>query len=552
MLPLRPIYSVLLLLVVTQPIFAQSTSEWRADLEYLHQKVVNDYPNLFHNVSQAEWEAAVQQLNERIPSLQRHEIIVEMARLVAMFRIGHTAMRLGIWHSGGDSPTGFHHLPLMTYTFDDGVYIRSAHRDHSDLVGAKLLAVGELPVDKALEAIRPIVPHENEMGFLSSAPFFLACPEVLHATGVIEQLDEVALTVLKEGKEWKVVIKPVKGMGFPGNYGYCSKDSDWVDANHSASEPMPLWLTDLDRKRYFKYLPEAKTVYVRHSTVRHEDDETIPQFFERVYDFIEKENVEKFVLDVRLNGGGNNYLNKEVITGAIRSKVNERGRFFIITGRRTFSACQNLINELEKYTEAIFVGEPSSENVNFYGDNRRESLPNSGLDVFLSYLWWQNHDPRDTRSWKAPDIAVDLSFDDYRRNHDPMLAAVLNWKPTPSLTENVKVLVQKGSADKAYEIAQQYISDPQRRYVASDMENKLNNLGYDFMGRNEVTKASEVFRINMKLFPESANTYDSYGESLWKLGKTEEAERYYKKALQMDPDGVVGENAKAMLERIRR
>ena len=47
---------------------------------------------------------------------------------------------------------------------------------------------------------------------------------------------------------------------------------------------------------------------------------------------------------------------------------------FVIIGRRTFSACQNLVNELDNYTNAIFIGEPTAENINFYGDTRPGSL----------------------------------------------------------------------------------------------------------------------------------------------------------------------------------
>lgn len=46
--------------------------------------------NLFHTITPAEVDAAIQRLRERIPKLARHEIIVEMARIVAMVGDGHT------------------------------------------------------------------------------------------------------------------------------------------------------------------------------------------------------------------------------------------------------------------------------------------------------------------------------------------------------------------------------------------------------------------------------------------------------------------------------
>ena len=57
--------------------------------------------------------------------------------------------------------------------------------------------------------------------------------------------------------------------------------------------------------------------------------------------------------------------------------------------------------------------------------------------------------------------------------------------------------------------------------------------------------------MNVELFPESANVYDSYAESWWKLGNKEEAIKFYKIAISKDPNGVTGENAKKILEQIQ-
>ena len=60
-----------------------------------------------------------------------------------------------------------------------------------------------------------------------------------------------------------------------------------------------------------------------------------------------------------------------------------------------------------------------------------------------------------------------------------------------------------------------------------------------------------VFEINTKLFPESANAFDSYAECLMNRGKKEEALKYYQVAIEKDKDGATAENAKKMIERIK-
>ena len=91
-------------------------------------------------------------------------------------------------------------------------------------------------------------------------------------------------------------------------YGFIKQNEDWLDVR--VQEATPLYLKNLDKIYFYEYLPQQKTVYVRHSQIQDDPEETIPEFYTRVFDFIENNDVEKLIIDVRLNGGGNNYKNK--------------------------------------------------------------------------------------------------------------------------------------------------------------------------------------------------------------------------------------------------
>lgn len=71
-------------------------------------------------------------------------------------------------------------------------------------------------------------------------------------------------------------------------------------------------------------------------------------------------------------------------------------------------------------------------------------------------------------------------------------------------------------------------------------ENEMNQVGYQFMGKEMVEEASEVFKLNMEAFPESFNVYDSYAEAQMKLGNNEEAITYYKKSIEINPGNQNG------------
>ena len=65
----------------------------------------------------------------------------------------------------------------------------------------------------------------------------------------------------------------------------------------------------------------------------------------------------------------------------------------------------------------------------------------------------------------------------------------------------------------------------------------------------QFAKAIEVFRLNLEVFPESFNVYDSYAEALMKSGDIENAIVNYKKSLALNPDN---NNAREMLKRLEK
>jgi glyoxylase-like metal-dependent hydrolase (beta-lactamase superfamily II) len=67
-------------------------------------------------------------------------------------------------------------------------------------------------------------------------------------------------------------------------------------------------------------------------------------------------------------------------------------------------------------------------------------------------------------------------------------------------------------------------------------ERNLNALGYYFLDRERYDEAIEVFELNVELFPETANPYDSLGEAYMARGDTELAIEAYSKALAINPD----------------
>ena len=80
-------------------------------------------------------------------------------------------------------------------------------------------------------------------------------------------------------------------------------------------------------------------------------------------------------------------------------------------------------------------------------------------------------------------------------------------------------------------------------------ESEFNDLGYRLMGAGEMKAAIEIFKLNVELFPNSANVYDSLAEAYMNSGDTRKAIKNYKKSLELNPDN---NNAREMLKKLEK
>jgi tetratricopeptide (TPR) repeat protein len=66
-------------------------------------------------------------------------------------------------------------------------------------------------------------------------------------------------------------------------------------------------------------------------------------------------------------------------------------------------------------------------------------------------------------------------------------------------------------------------------------EAELNRLGYQLLQAKKVADAIEIFKLNVEMFPQSGNAYDSLGEAYMTHGDKDLAIANYKKSLELDP-----------------
>jgi hypothetical protein len=170
----------------------------------------------------------------------------------------------------------------------------------------------------------------------------------------------------------------------------------------------PLFRQRPQEQFWYSQLPDGQTMYV---SFRRYDD--LGDKARQLFQAIDRSPPKRLVIDLRQNGGGDFFEGRKHLVNPVKSRpvVNQKGRLFVIIGRRTFSAAMVNAIDFRKDTQAILVGEPIGERPNSYSENDEMTLPNSRIVVSYS-----------TRYYKF----VDPNWPDFRAGRDPVMEWIVS------------------------------------------------------------------------------------------------------------------------------
>lgn len=384
---------------------------WRYDLWLLDRELRRKHYSPYWKHPKAEFDAYVKKLNADIPKLTDDQITLGFMKLAVMCGDGHTALR--------PPHDKLKVAPIQLYWFDDGMYVTATSPKYKELAGAKLLQLAGRDWQSYVETLRPYINCDNEMGIKSIFPRYICVPKYLNALGITKDAAKAEYTFeMPDGSRKTVSVEAE--LAAPG--------ADWATARAGTKNPEPLTMKNRDKPFWFEYLPDRKMVFFQYNAVRNDANETTAQLGAKLEKFIAENEVNSLVIDVRWNGGGNTFLNMPLLAAIGRmTKVNQPGHLFVITGRQTFSACQNFSTDLEMRSNAMFVGEPTGSSPNFIGETVMLTLPYSKMRASVSDLFWGRGWPMDYRTWIAPSLYAPPVFSLYKDNRDPAMEAIFEY-----------------------------------------------------------------------------------------------------------------------------
>lgn len=333
--------------------------EWLEDLDRLVEILTQEHAAPFHKTSRGSFEGEVARIRKAIPDLKGTAVALEFHKLAALIGDGHTKVSL---------PLEQRRLPLEFFWFDDGLRVVGASLEHCDLLGARLVAVNGVGVHDVVERLRSFVPAGETEWFVREAVADLfGKPDVLVAAEVVD-LPSVDMTLEVAGGYRKSVRLAAS-----------SSMVDWGILNGGA----PQWRKHENQDFWTEALADG-SIYVNWRSYNN-----LTQHAAALLEDLDAQHPRRLIIDLRDNSGGDYNAGRAFIEEIGRRPwLNTAGTLYVLIGRTTFSAAMTNAVDFKKMTNAVLVGEPAGAAPNNWQEVRQFHLPNSGLRVGVSTLYY--------------------------------------------------------------------------------------------------------------------------------------------------------------------
>ncbi|WP_291632800.1 S41 family peptidase [Clostridium sp.] len=387
-------------------------TRWLEDINFLSFELPLKHKNLFFLKNKEDFFNEIANLKMNIEAFSDYEIKLEIAKIVASIRDAHTSVPLQINLL----------LPLELYWFSGGIYLISTLPQYKEILYCKIIKVNKIDIEEVIKILSSIISYENEPYLKSQLPKYFPAIELLYDLGISNDTNSLELTFEDENN--KIKNLEIESL----NLRDWKKNLSLINNNLVRSNNLPLYRRHSDKYYWFEYVDSSKTVYFKYNSCRDMLPTDVFTFCNQLINFIEANPVEKLIIDLRNNFGGNSLLLNPFVDYIKHcEKINKKGKIFVIVGRATFSSALLNAFSLKENTSAIFIGEPTGGKPNCYGEVKRFTLKNSGLTICYSTKYYKIIED-DSQPSFLPDVNIALTIQNYINNEDPCLEYITNNK----------------------------------------------------------------------------------------------------------------------------
>ena len=307
------------------------------DLQFFKNDLPKLHPNLFYKYSKSDYYNKLNYLTKNQSKYSINDMRLELMKLTASVEDGHTTAYV----------KSAKYFPFSATWFDDNsLRITAVTKEYKKYLGYKISKVNNLPINDVIKKLDAVTPNESSNWLKSKASKSLRNYELLKLLGIAS--NNTITLALKDfsNKSFNVKFKAINKQDFKKlvflDLLYNQKN---VPAKPKKSNQNYWHAYDKDNKIfYFKYkscMDAATAKSIGESQLSYSND--INLYFNSLIKDFNNSDAEKFIIDLRDNGGGNPELIKYLISNLavdpkFKNIADKNNRLFIFTNESTFSA----------------------------------------------------------------------------------------------------------------------------------------------------------------------------------------------------------------------
>ncbi len=389
---------------------------WKEEIDGLKRELTQRHADLFFYSDSISFFKGLEEVVERTPEKSVLEVAIMLQQVVAKLGDPHTHVNFNYLIDNKLI------LPFQCYWFREGIYVTSYWKDYENLEGKRMVAINGFPIRQVVDSLSTLISGVTPALVLYEVPRMIIWLQVLEYFGFAQQKQvelELEDSMGKRSKE--IFLLP-------------SPESERITVG-----PDPLPLGWQDRSSFFRdqYFAESKLYYIQYNKCWSREAEVefgsgasalfMPSFkdFEKeVLKTAKKKEIDKLVLDLRFNSGGNSLQGTDFINKLQKTRIDEKAEIYLLVGRKTFSAA--IVNAIDmiKAFKPVVVGEDSGGKPNHFGEMRRFVLTTSGLVVSYSTKFFTLLEENPPAI--IPDIAISQSYGGFMMGSDEAMEAIIN------------------------------------------------------------------------------------------------------------------------------
>ncbi|MEL6638487.1 MAG: hypothetical protein AAFW73_06100 [Bacteroidota bacterium] len=402
-----------------------NVADYQQDLQYLKDTLPVKHPNLFFHQSKADFHKNLDFIASTSNLSSKTEAQVLMQLREATAELGDPHTNFGFYDLLDEE--GYY--PIEIFWFEDGIWITGASREYQRAIGKQLVAINDVPIEEVIEKVSKVVPKNAPYFNHKRMHYFLPMYQILHYYEVTpEPLANFQLRS-RDGSTETLAIQPSKG-----EYN--------VDVfEHLERAPYYWFSVQGDSAALFKYrfFAEDGILFIQYNSCwsreleerfgDQEEAKNLPSFDafkSEIFALLEKEEVNKVLFDMRLNGGGSSPQGTKFVEELSEvAAINQKGKLFVAISQHTFSSAVINAMNFRQLTNAILVGKPTGGSPNHYGEVRALILPKTKMEIYHSTNYFKYID--EDLLAVLPDVTVPTTFSDIASGVDPIYEWVKDY-----------------------------------------------------------------------------------------------------------------------------